>query len=166
MSPAKKPASKPQTKSKPVSKAALKDKSVTSKGSTSAKGTNAPAKGGTKSSNANVSTSGAANKSRAIIKPKNAAGGYSQGEFLDMMQGFCGLEKRSHAKVLSEDICALVLEALKKGYKIPFFGLGKLSITTSKKRKGRNPRTGEVIDIPAKKRVKLSIAKALKEEVL
>ncbi|RMD86626.1 MAG: HU family DNA-binding protein [Candidatus Dadabacteria bacterium] len=80
--------------------------------------------------------------------------------------GFCGLEKRSQAKELCEDLNALISECLKKGYRIPLMGLGKMYVRKSKARMGRNPATGEPIHIPAKKRIKFTASKALKEAVL
>jgi DNA-binding protein HU-beta len=45
-------------------------------------------------------------------------------------------------------------------------GFGKFSAKESAARKGRNPMTGEPIDIPAKKKIKFTPAKVLKEMVL
>ena len=42
-------------------------------------------------------------------------------------------------------------------------GLGKLKFTTRAARTGRNPATGESIEIPAKNAVKFSVAKALSD---
>lgn len=44
-------------------------------------------------------------------------------------------------------------------------GLGKLSVTQRAARTGRNPKTGEAIEIPAKKVPHFSAAKALKDAV-
>lgn len=49
------------------------------------------------------------------------------------------------------------------GFTIP--GLGKLVVVRRKARKGRNPKTGEEIRIPAKKVLKFRIAKACKDSV-
>ena len=49
------------------------------------------------------------------------------------------------------------------GFTIP--GIGKLVIVNRKKRMGRNPATGEEIEIPAKKVLKFRIAKAAKDAV-
>jgi DNA-binding protein HU-beta len=46
---------------------------------------------------------------------------------------------------------------------VPLPGLGKLKAHNSKARKGRNPKTGETINIPAKTTVKFSTGKELKE---
>ncbi|HBG45645.1 MAG TPA: DNA-binding protein [Deltaproteobacteria bacterium] len=45
-------------------------------------------------------------------------------------------------------------------------GLGKLVLVDRPARTGRNPRTGEEIQIPAKKAVKFRLSKACKDEVL
>ena len=106
-------------------------------------------------------------KVRAASKPKNGNTlSYTMSEFLENIKGFLGLNKRSQAKEICEDIALLVKDSLKKGYKIPLFGLGKMYVRNTKPRMGRNPATGEMISIPAKKRVRFSVAKALKESVL
>ena len=76
------------------------------------------------------------------------------------------MPKRSQAKEVVEDVKALITDCLKKGYKIPLFGLGKMYVRQSKARIGRNPATGQEIQIPAKKRIRFTAAKALKETVL
>jgi DNA-binding protein HU-beta len=55
---------------------------------------------------------------------------------------------------------------LKKGYKIPLLGLGKLYVRKTKARMGRNPATGEPIHIPSKKRIRFTASKSLKQAVL
>lgn len=106
-------------------------------------------------------------KNRKASKPRNGNTlSYTQSEFLENLRGFCGLEKRSQARELIEDLQALVTDTLKKGYKIPLFGLGKLYVRRTKPRVGRNPQTGEPINIPARKRVRFTAAKALKDAVL
>ena len=106
-------------------------------------------------------------KSRKSSVPRNRNTlSYTQSEFLENLRAFCGLRKRSEAKLLAEDISSLIKETLKKGYKIPLLGLGKMYVRRTKPRIGRNPATGEAIQIPAKKRIRFTAAKALKEAVL
>lgn len=106
-------------------------------------------------------------KTRTASKPKNTATlGYTMGEFIENIKGFCGFEKRAQAKVLAEDLALFFTDALRRGYKIPFLGLGKLFVRQTKARVGRNPATGEQINIPAKKRIRFAPAKALKDAVL
>lgn len=105
-------------------------------------------------------------KVKAASRPKSSSGSYTQSEFLENLRAFCGLHKRSEAKEIVEDIATLIKDTLRRGYKIPVFGLGKLYVRQSKARTGRNPQTGEEIAIPARKRVRFTAAKSLKEAVL
>ena len=106
-------------------------------------------------------------KVRTASRPKNTSTlSYTISEFLENIKGFCGLGKRSEARELCDDIALLVKDSLKRGYKIPLFGLGKMYVRQTKPRMGRNPATGEIMPIPAKRRVRFSVAKALKEAVL
>jgi len=59
--------------------------------------------------------------------------------------------------VLAESIS----EALRKGEKTPLPGIGSFSCVERKAKTGRNPRTGAVIKIPAKKAAKFSVSTAL-----
>lgn len=106
-------------------------------------------------------------KITSSIRPKNSNTlSYTYGEFLENIKGFCGLTKRSQAKEICEDIAMFVKDSLKRGYKVPLFGLGKMYVRQTKARMGRNPATGETIHIAPKKRVRFAAAKALKEAVL
>lgn len=58
---------------------------------------------------------------------------------------------------------AIVREALAQGQKIPLPGLGSFSVTLHAARMGRNPRTGESIAIPARRRVHFKAAKGLRQ---
>ena len=108
-----------------------------------------------------------AQKLRSATRPKNGNTlSYTQSEFLENIKGFCGLPKRAMAKEICDDIASFVKDSLKKGYKLPLLGLGKMYVRQSKARQGRNPATGEIIQISAKKRVRFSAAKTLKEAVL
>jgi DNA-binding protein HU-beta len=109
----------------------------------------------------------AAVKARVATKPRNGSTlSYTQSEFLENVRAFCGLPKRAQAREVIDDIALFVTESLRKGYKIPLMGLGKLYVRESKARMGRNPATGETIHIPKRKKVRFTPAKALKERVL
>ena len=58
----------------------------------------------------------------------------------------------------------LAYSEAKNGFILP--GLGKLVLVNRKARMGRNPATGETIQIPAKTVVKFRVSKACKEAVL
>jgi DNA-binding protein HU-beta len=100
-----------------------------------------------------------------LTKPRNGVQ-YSQSEFYDVILSFSGLESKRVAKDVYTSFSAMITAALKKGYRVPLPGIGKIQVRQSKARMGRNPATGEIIQIPARKRVRLTASKALKEAVL
>lgn len=101
----------------------------------------------------------------AVPKPRNGVQ-YTQSEFFECLREFCGLESRKQAKEVYNSFAEMIQQALKKGYRVPLAGLGKIQVRKYKARMGRNPATGETIRIPAKKRIRFTPAKALKESVL
>ncbi len=110
-------------------------------------------------------TSKPTTKNVKMQKPKNGVQ-FNQSEFLSNLQLACELDSRKSAKEVYESFAGMIQAALKKGYKVPLPGIGKIQVRHSKARMGRNPKTGELIHIPARKRVRLSPSKALKEAVL
>lgn len=74
-----------------------------------------------------------------------------------------GLAKKSVHEVLTS-MAELAHKEAENSFTIP--GIGKLVLVNRAARMGRNPRTGESIQIPAKKVVKFRIAKACKDAIL
>lgn len=58
-----------------------------------------------------------------------------------------------------------VTSSLKRGEKVSLVGFGTFEVATRAARKGRNPRTGAEIEIPASKTPKFRPGKNLKEAV-
>ena len=58
-----------------------------------------------------------------------------------------------------------VISALKKDEKVMLVGFGTFSVSKRKARKGRNPRTGKEIKIPARNVPKFTAGKAFKEAI-
>jgi DNA-binding protein HU-beta len=52
--------------------------------------------------------------------------------------------------------------SLKTGRRVTFSGFGSFELKLRKERKGRNPKTGEIITIGPKKRIKFNTSKILK----
>lgn len=73
------------------------------------------------------------------------------------------ISKKQAVDIL-EHIAQLAYKNAKNSFTIP--GLGKLVLVNRKARIGRNPKTGEQIQIPAKRVVKFRVAKAAKEAIL
>jgi len=65
-----------------------------------------------------------------------------------------------------ETFVAGVTDVLKKGNKLNVSGLGIFKVADRPARMGRNPRTGETIQIKASKKVRFTPSKVLKESVL
>lgn len=72
------------------------------------------------------------------------------------------LKKSDVEKVLDSLGGVAAAELLGEG-EVPLPGLGKLKAHRCNARKGRNPKTGEAINIPAKTTVKFSVGKELKD---
>lgn len=74
-----------------------------------------------------------------------------------------GLTKKQAGEVI-ETLVDLAYKNAKNSFTLP--GLGKLVLVNRKARIGRNPATGEQIQIPAKRVVKFRVAKAAKDAIL
>ncbi len=74
-----------------------------------------------------------------------------------------GIDKKQSAAAL-EALASLAIENAGDGFTIP--GIGKLVKVNRAARMGRNPATGETIQIAAKTVLKFRIAKAAKDAVL
>jgi len=72
---------------------------------------------------------------------------------------------RADAERAVETAIDSIVDSLKKGKEVSIAGLGIFSSKTRNARTGRNPRTGESIDIPAMRVPKFRAAKALKDAV-
>lgn len=64
-----------------------------------------------------------------------------------------------------ETVIESITAALKRGDEVSVAGLGIFSAKMRPARQGRNPRTGESIEVPAMRVPKFRAAKALKEAV-
>ena len=73
------------------------------------------------------------------------------------------LTKKQAVEIL-ESIVQLAYKNAKNSFTLP--GIGKLVLVNRKARVGRNPATGETIQIKAKKVVKFRVAKAAKDAIL
>jgi len=69
---------------------------------------------------------------------------------------------KSTVRDMLHAVCEQTAETLKVGDEVPLPGLGKLVVNTRSARTGRNPHTGETIDIPETRVVKFKAAAPLK----
>ena len=86
-------------------------------------------------------------------------------QLIEALANEVGVDKKQ-AKAFIESFTSIVERSMKNHDDVPLAGLGKFKVTERKARTGRNPLTGEPIQIPAKTAVKFTVAKALKEAVL
>jgi DNA-binding protein HU-beta len=70
------------------------------------------------------------------------------------------------AKHFMESIAELAVRETKKNGVFVLPGIGRLVRADRKARQGRNPATGETINIPAKKVVKFRVAKSVKDAIV
>jgi DNA-binding protein HU-beta len=88
----------------------------------------------------------------------------TKAELIDKIAASAGLTKTDANRSLDSMIDA-VKAALKKGQKVTLVGFGTFSVSKRKARKGRNPRTGAEIKIPATKVPKFTAGKTLKDAI-
>lgn len=74
------------------------------------------------------------------------------------------LSKADAAKAV-DAVFEAVTEALKSGDEVRLVGFGTFAVAERAESKGRNPRTGEEITIPASKQPKFKAGKGLKDAV-
>ncbi len=74
--------------------------------------------------------------------------------------------QKKQAETMMTGLVELMVEHLKKGDRLRLNGLGILQVRHSAARAGRNPATGEAIQIAAKKKIAFRPAKELKDELI
>jgi len=89
----------------------------------------------------------------------------TKSEMLAAIADKAGVNKKE-VKAVMEAFNDVVIGTLKKEKKVKLPGLGIFAVKNRKARMGRNPMTGEQIQIPAKRVVKFRVAKDVKTSVL
>lgn len=87
----------------------------------------------------------------------------NKGELVNQVAKVVNTKKEAQAAV--DCVFQSITKALKKKDTVTLVGFGTFRVDKRKARKGRNPQTGEVIKIKAKKVPKFVAGKALKEAV-
>jgi len=77
------------------------------------------------------------------------------------LKGSTHKEAKEYLTAVLDSITAM----LKEGKKLPLVGWGTFEVQDRKATTGRNPRTGETLNIPASKRVVFKVGSKLKEAV-
>ncbi|MFN3816526.1 HU family DNA-binding protein [Brevundimonas sp.] len=85
-------------------------------------------------------------------------------DLIDHVAGDHSLTK-AQAKAIVDGVLAKITAAAAKGEEVNLPGFGKFKVQDRPARQGRNPSTGETIQIAATKKVTFQAAKALKDAV-
>ncbi len=85
-------------------------------------------------------------------------------ELVEAVAKKTGLTKADATRAIDATFGAIT-EALVKGDKVPLVGFGTFGVSERAAREGRNPRTGEVVPIAARKAVTFKAGSALKDAI-
>ena len=89
----------------------------------------------------------------------------TKAELVDKIHAKAGLPTKAQTDHALGAIIAALQDALAAGESVSFTGFGSFKVVRRAARKGRNPRTGKNIAIPASKVTKFIPGKLLKEAV-
>ena len=87
----------------------------------------------------------------------------SKSQLASLIAEQAGITKKTSIEIL-DLLAQLAYKNAKNTFTLP--GIGKLVVVNRKSRLGRNPATGQPMQIPARKAVKFRIAKAAKDSIL
>jgi len=88
----------------------------------------------------------------------------NKSELVDAVAKGADLSKAKAEEAINATITAIT-SCLKKGDEVKLIGFGTFRVAKRAATTGRNPRTGETINIPASKQAKFVAGKALKDAV-
>ncbi|HTU29973.1 MAG TPA: HU family DNA-binding protein [Solirubrobacteraceae bacterium] len=88
----------------------------------------------------------------------------TKSEFVDQVADRAGLSKKDAGDAV-DAVLETIEDALKRGSDVTFSGFGKFSVSDRSAREGRNPATGEKIQIAASRVPKFTAGAALKKAV-
>ena len=88
----------------------------------------------------------------------------SKSDLAKIIAGKIGTSHKDAEEFLGE-VLNSITEEVKKGNKISLIGFGSFAVKKREARKGRNPKTGEEIQIAAKNAVQFKVGKLLSETV-
>jgi DNA-binding protein HU-beta len=88
----------------------------------------------------------------------------NKAELIDMIAESADISKAAATRAL-DTVFSGITEALKKGDQVTLVGFGTFQVRDRAARTGRNPKTGEAIQIAASKNPAFKAGKALKDAV-
>jgi len=88
----------------------------------------------------------------------------NKNDLVSAVSGSAGISKADATKAV-DSVFDNITSSLRGGNEVRLIGFGTFSVANRKATTGRNPRTGETIQIPARRQAKFKAGKALKEAV-
>ena len=88
----------------------------------------------------------------------------NKGELVEQVSNWTGLTKKASREAV-DAIASVITDTLARGEKVTLVGFGTFKVIQRKARTGRNPQTGQSIQIPAKKVARFRPGKDLKDRV-
>jgi DNA-binding protein HU-beta len=88
----------------------------------------------------------------------------NKGELVDAISGKASVTKKDIEAVLTATL-EVIVDAVSSGDRVTLVGFGSFESRDRQAREGRNPKTGEVMTIPATKVPAFSAGKQFKEKV-
>src|SRR5213083_2138104 len=89
-------------------------------------------------------------------------GSMTKAELVEEVSRVSDLTKK-HSEVIVDTVFKSIIDALHRGEKIELRGFGSFRLRKREPRKGRNPKTGDKVDVPPKKVPYFKPGKELKE---
>ena len=94
--------------------------------------------------------------------PHMTGGSMTKAELVEEVSRVSDLTKK-HSEVIVDTVFKSIIDALHRGEKIELRGFGSFRLRKREPRKGRNPKTGDKVDVPPKKVPYFKPGKELKE---
>lgn len=85
-------------------------------------------------------------------------------ELVDRVAVEHGLTK-AHARSIVEAVFKALTEATVQGEEVAITGFGRFKVTDRSARQGRNPATGEIIEIAASRKLAFTAAKSIRDQL-
>ena len=85
-------------------------------------------------------------------------------DFVELLAERCEVSKKE-ATEMYDDVFGVLVDVISEGNEVAIPNLGRVKIVERSARMANNPRTGEKVEVPAKKAPKFQFAKNVKEAV-
>lgn len=88
----------------------------------------------------------------------------TKAEIIQNVYNKLGFSKRDSARIV-ESVFDIIKETLARGEKIKISGFGNFVVSTKRSRKGRNPQTGEAIEISKRRVLTFKASQVLRNDL-